>query len=294
MRAVQIHHHTGNERIKSVLRRAHALNPVCVHRKAFRVLVAGRSGEIQQNTIRTKRAIDRGRHGVGEAHFHEDIGAFAHSRDAFQHSTMGWALRGGKDREQNQRREIPCNFHFFLTLVGVPLAHPDLARSAIGFKARRCSHCNLATTLTSGMALIAINAVVDIAGHIIVLEIRRVVSAMAACALEYRVVIGIGVTCRADAVGIAVTSRELRVLRVVEARSCPRRGVMAVLARGREELRLRRVARICRVLVIRLMASDASRRQRRVVSVYVAVRALPWRHGVRTGQRKGRVVVVER
>ena len=84
---------------------------------------------------------------------------------------------------------------------------------------------------------------------------------------------------------------ELRVLRVVEGRACPRRRGMAGRARGREELRLGRVAWIRGVVVIRLVTSHASRRQRRVIAVDVAEGA--GRRGMRARQRECRVVVVE-
>ena len=54
------------------------------------------------------------------------------------------------------------------------------------------------------------------------------------------------------------------------------------------------MARVRRVVVIRLMAADASSRQRGVVSVDVAISALPRRNGMRSGQRERCVVVVER
>ncbi len=98
----------------------------------------------------------------------------------------------------------------------------------------------------------------------------------------------------ADVVGVAVTCWELRVLRVIECRARPRSGVVAVLARGREELWLRRMARIRGVVVISLMTANASRRQSRVIPVHMAISALPRRRSMRSSQGEGRVVVVER
>ena len=80
---------------------------------------------------------------------------------------------------------------------------------------------------------------------------------------------------------------------MVECRARPGRRVVAGLARGREKLRLRGMPRIRRVVVIRLMAADAGRGQRRVIIVDVAVGALARGHGMRSGQRKCRVVVVK-
>lgn len=72
-------------------------------------------------------------------------------------------------------------------------------------------------------------------------------------------------------VRVAVIGRELRVLRVVECRTSPGSCVVATLAGGREELRLRRMAWIRAVLVIRLVTADAERWQSRVVAVDVAI-----------------------
>lgn len=144
------------------------------------------------------------------------------------------------------------------------------------------------------MTLVAINAVVDIARHLIVLEIVRIVSAMASRALEHGVVIGVRVARRAHSARIAMTGWERRVLRMVECCSRPRRRVVACLASCREKLRLRCVAGIRRVVVVRLVTSDARRRQRREVVVDVAIGTLPRRHRVRAGQRECCVVVVKR
>jgi len=142
------------------------------------------------------------------------------------------------------------------------------------------------------MALITINAVVDVSLHIFVMETGRIVAAVASGALEDRIVIGVGVARRAHTVSAAVSGRELRVLRMVERGSGPGRRGVASRARSREELRLRRMAWVGRVVVVGLMATDASGRQRRVVAVDVAECAS--RRGVRAGQRERRVVVIER
>ena len=144
------------------------------------------------------------------------------------------------------------------------------------------------------MTLITVDAVVDVARHLVMLEVVRVIPTVAARALEHRVIVRIRVAGRADAVCISVCGRELRVLRVIECRARPGSRVVAVLARRREELRLRRVSRIGRVVVIGLVAADARRGQRRVVVVDVAIRAHARRHHVRSGKGKGCVVVVER
>ena len=80
---------------------------------------------------------------------------------------------------------------------------------------------NLAAASTR-VALVAVHAVIDVAIDVRVVEVRRVVAAMALRALEDRVVVRIGVACGAHAVGVAVINRELRVLRMVE--GCRRPG----------------------------------------------------------------------
>lgn len=153
---------------------------------------------------------------------------------------------------------------------------------------------NLASALTRGMALVAVHAVVDIARHMIVLKIVRIVAAVTSSALEHGVVIRIRVARRANSIGIAMARRELRVLRMVEGRVAPACCVVAVLARGWEELLLRGVSWIARVLVIRLMTAVAIGGQRCVVTVDVAVGALAGRHRMRSGKGKGCRLVIKR
>jgi len=130
------------------------------------------------------------------------------------------------------------------------------------------------------VALITIDAVVDIPADLRVLEVVGVVAPMAGGALEDGVVIGVGVARRADAVGIAVVHRELRVLRVIERCACPGRGVVTGCTGRREELRLSRVAGVGRVVVVGLVAADAGDWQGCVITVDVAVGAHPRRHCV--------------
>ena len=110
------------------------------------------------------------------------------------------------------------------------------------------------------MTLVTVDAVVDVAVNVRVTEIVRIVAAMAARALEDRIVIRVRVARGASTVGVAMVHREPGVLRVIESGAGPGGGVMAVLARSREELRLRLVTGIGRVVVIGLMATDARRR----------------------------------
>ena len=142
------------------------------------------------------------------------------------------------------------------------------------------------------MALVAINAVVHVPVYVRVPKVCCVVVAMASGALEDRIVIRIGVARGANAVGIAMGNGELGVIRVRECRASPGRRGVAGGARSREELRLRGMARIGGVVVVRLMAADAGRRQSSVVAVDVAQRTS--RRRVGSGQRKRGVVVIER
>ena len=121
------------------------------------------------------------------------------------------------------------------------------------------------------MTLITVDAVVDVTRHPVVIKVCGVVAAMTTGALEDRVVIRIDVARRTNVVRISVTGRELRVLRVVECRTSPGSCVVAALAGGGEELRLRRMAGIRAVVVIRLVTADAERWQSRVVAVDVAI-----------------------
>ena len=73
------------------------------------------------------------------------------------------------------------------------------------------------------MALVTINAVIHIPGHILVVEVRSVVAAVAPRALEHRVIVRARMARRANAVGVSVIDGEIRVLGMVECRSRPRR-----------------------------------------------------------------------
>lgn len=144
------------------------------------------------------------------------------------------------------------------------------------------------------MTLVTVDAVVDIPRHVVVLEIIRVIAAMTSGALEDGVVVRIGVAGRAHIAGIAMAGREWRVLGVVKGGAAPGCGVVAVLAGCRKELRLCRVAGIRGVVVVRLVAPDAGRGQRRVIVVDVAVGTNAGRHDVGAGKGEGRVVVIKR
>src|SRR5579864_1304591 len=106
---------------------------------------------------------------------------------------------------------------------------------------------------------------------------------MTTSALEDGVVVRVDMARSANVIRIAVSGGKWRVLRVIERRSRPGTGVVAVLTGSREELRLRRVPGVCAVVVIRLVATDAGSRQSRVVVVNVAICAFARRHQVRTG-----------
>ena len=110
------------------------------------------------------------------------------------------------------------------------------------------------------MALVTVNAVVHIPVHVVVLEIVRVIVAMAARALEDRVVTTVNVARRALAVCVSMGDWELRVLRVIECCSSPcAHGVAGRALRGREENRILpgRMRRVRGAIVIALMTRDA-------------------------------------
>ena len=151
----------------------------------------------------------------------------------------------------------------------------------------------LSPTLTAAVALVAIHAVVNIPLDVVVVEIVRVPTAVATGALENRVVIRIDMAGRTHSIGVAMVDRELRVLRVIERRVQPVSSVMTVLARRREELRLRGMPRIRGVVVVSLVAADAGRRQVGVIVVDVAVGARAWWNGMGAGQRPAGLRVIE-
>jgi len=98
---------------------------------------------------------------------------------------------------------------------------------------------------------------------------------------------------RTHSIRAAVVDRELRVLRVIERRIQPVGGAVAVLARRREELRLRGMPRIRRVVVVGLVARDAQRAVQVVVIVDMAIGAGPRRDRMRAGQRESGLRVIK-
>jgi hypothetical protein len=136
------------------------------------------------------------------------------------------------------------------------------------------------------MTLVTIHAVVYVSTHFGVAPIRVVV-AMATCALEDRVVVGVRVAGCADSVRVPVVHWEVG---MVERRSGPGRRRVARGASGREARRS--VIRIRRAVVIRLVTPNACRWQRCVVVVHMATCAGDG--GVRPSERERRRVVIER
>ena len=143
------------------------------------------------------------------------------------------------------------------------------------------------------MALIAVDAVVDIAVHLRVTEVVGVIASVAARALKDRIVAGVDVAGRAHAPCAAMVRWELRVLCVVEGRVQPIRRVVAGLTGRWEELRLRRMAGIGRVVVVGLVAADARDWQCCVIAVDMAIAALARRRSVRSRKGESRVVVIK-
>jgi hypothetical protein len=280
MGLIEVENDSRDKRIGAVLAGAHAAHPVRIHRDASKVVVAGGIGKIEQNAVWIGRRFKRRLYGGTEREFHTQIGSLKRRRHTLHRRCPGAVLCGCAGQQEHQNPEMFLNcLHSLLTLAGVPSAAWSLAFPSVFASARHQPKQHLSTA-SALVALITINAVVDISRHIVVLEIIRVIAAMATGALEDGVVVRIDMAGGAHVIRIAVIRRELRVLRVIERSPGPRRGVVAGCARGREELRLRFVARVCRVVVVRLMAADARDGQRRVIVVDVAVRANPWRHHV--------------
>jgi len=120
------------------------------------------------------------------------------------------------------------------------------------------------------MALVAVHAVVHIPLDAVVVRVGLGLG-MAIGALENRVVVRIRMARRTHAIRVAMVDRERRVLRVIERCIQPVRGVMAVLASRREELRLRRVSRVGRAVIVGEVARNAQVAGQIVVIVDVAI-----------------------
>src|SRR5438477_11462239 len=87
----------------------------------------------------------------------------------------------------------------------------------------------LSAALTVLVALVTVNAVVDVTLHsgMVAVGLRRRVTVRT---LKDRIVIRIDMARRAHVVGVAVVRRKRRVLRMIERCGGPGRGVLAVLA----------------------------------------------------------------
>lgn len=107
------------------------------------------------------------------------------------------------------------------------------------------------------MALVAVDAVVDVTRNTVMFRIR-LRSRMAIRALEYREIVRVGVASGTNAVGVAVIDWEPR---VVESRVRPTRRVVARRARGRESRS--RVIRVRRPRVVGFVARVAIGRRAR-------------------------------
>ena len=118
------------------------------------------------------------------------------------------------------------------------------------------------------MALVAVNAVVDVPTNVGMTEIRCIIVAMATGALEHRVVTRIRMAGRANTIRIPMVRREVG---VVERRPCPCSGGMACVASRREASGC--VVWIGGPLVVRIVATVTVGRQCRVVVIHVALRA---------------------
>ena len=137
------------------------------------------------------------------------------------------------------------------------------------------------------MALIAIHAVVHVAGHALVILVGLRLQ-VAVGAGEDRIIVGVGVARTANTVGAAVVGREPG---VVEGSVGPDFGVVASRA-GRWEPG-GNVVRVVGALVIRFVTAVAVGWQGRPIVVDVAVGALARWHGVGAGQRESCLAVVE-
>ena len=136
------------------------------------------------------------------------------------------------------------------------------------------------------MALVAVDAVVNVTTNVRVAEIGRIIVPMASRALEHRIVTRIRVAGGTNAIGSAVVQREVRVIK-----RCPRPRGCGVARRAGCWEPGSLMVRVCRARVVGLVTRIAVRRNCRVIVVHVAIGAGNRR--VRTRQRERRVVVVK-
>jgi len=184
----------------------------------------------------------------------------------------------GRRRQHYQARKFDNGLHFS------PKPESRSQRSQ-----RRCRYFStgLASTAAALVALVAINAVVDIAAHALMVLIGGRLG-VAVRALEDCVVAGTGVARRADAIRTPVVGGEPG---VVEGCACPPgHYLVAGLAGGWKSGRY--VIGIVRGLVLNFVTRIAIRWERSVVVVHVAARARD--ASVGTDQRENRIVVIER
>lgn len=117
------------------------------------------------------------------------------------------------------------------------------------------------------MALVAVDAVVDVPTNVGMTEIRCIIVAMTTGALEHGVVVRIRMAGCANTIRLPMVRREVR---VVERGPCPCSGGMACVTSLREASRC--VIWIGGPGVVGIVATIARCRQRRVVVVHVALR----------------------
>ena len=145
------------------------------------------------------------------------------------------------------------------------------------------------TTVAVLVTLVTIHAVVNVPADIGVTEVGCVIVAVATSALEHRIVTRVRMAGCANPIRVPVIGREVR---VIERRSRPARGRVAGIARRREAGGL--VIRIRCALVVRLVASVTSCRQRRVVVVHVALRTGHVGRVIPRQRERGRTVIESR
>ena len=194
-----------------------------MHWKTFRTSVADGAGEIEKNAARVSRGLNYGLHGRAQRYLDAEVSSISRGRDLLHDNRAAATLRR---RTRPQEHCDPTiflrHFHLSLTLAGTRLPIGIGTSPPLLFLSSNGRADFLPAALTRSVTLVAIDAVVDVSRNILVVKIVRVVSAVTARALEDRVVVRVRVARRTDAVGIAVTGRELRVLRVIECRPRPR------------------------------------------------------------------------
>lgn len=174
MNRVKVDYYARDQRRGAVLSGSHAAHAVVIDLERLRRGARTRIGEIEQNAVRILRGIDGGRHGSAERDLHANIGALTSDSDVLHRRAAG-VLCGHAGGEQPYGPKMSANcLHSVSTLAGAPPAGVKFGVTAVTDDRR----IRLSSALAAGMALITIDAVVDVTSYALMVRIglRRTVA----------------------------------------------------------------------------------------------------------------------